>query len=573
LILLAIVLFGCWLGYQASQVKSSLEDARHNAHEAREALSKANTEEAKSLVDKAASSAQEARDDTHSISWSIASGVPWVGSPFKTGREISDVVFKLVTDVMQPSAEVGIALAPDQLLKGGAVDVQALREAAPKLSDISKAATDINSQAAEISTPAYMSALGDARTQLQTQISEVSGLLRDVDRAARLVPSMMGADGPRSYFIGFQTNAEARGTGGLLGGFGILRFDNGKPAVDILGQNTEFLDKSYAPIDLGPEYAAQFAFTKPFSDVRNSNQSSHFPYAAQIWKSMWAQESGMNVDGVIAIDPIALSYILGALGPVTMPDGEQITKNNVVELTESTVYARFPDDQPARKQYLQDVAAAVVQRMTAGDVESPRKLLEALGKAVGEGRIAVWSSSPTDQQLLEETPLAHVIPNDPAPFAGVVINNLGGNKLDYYLRPQIEYSADVCNGETRKSTVTVRLTNAAPEGLPDYVTAAPGLPLFADVFPSGTNFSIVTLLATTGAKLEAVVAKGEKVPFYSGTERGHPVYQVQVGVPREDSIELKFFLTEPTAPGAPRAPVQPFVENVTPVVRVPECTK
>ncbi len=46
---------------------------------------------------------------------------------------------------------------------------------------------------------------------------------------------MMGADGPRTYFMGFQTNAEARGTGGLLGGFGILRFDNGTATVDTLG--------------------------------------------------------------------------------------------------------------------------------------------------------------------------------------------------------------------------------------------------------------------------------------------------------------------------------------------------
>ena len=171
------------------------------------------------------------------------------------------------------------------------------------------------------------------------------------------------------------------------------------------------------------------------TDFRNSNQSSHFPYTAQIWKSMWAQQSGMNVDGVIAIDPVALSYVLGAVGPVTMPDGEVITKDNVVELTESTAYSRFPTDQTARKKYLQDIANEVVKKMT-GPVESPRKLLDALGKAVSERRIAVWSSSPADQKLLEETPLAHVVPDDPAPYAEVVINNLGGNKLDYYLKSE-----------------------------------------------------------------------------------------------------------------------------------------
>ncbi len=160
-----------------------------------------------------------------------------------------------------------------------------------------------------------------------------------------------------------------------------------------------------------------------------------------------------------------------------MADGEVITKDNVVELTESTAYARFPTDQIARKKYLQDIANEVVKKIT-GPVESPRKLLDALGKAVSERRIAVWSSSPADQKLLEETPLAHVVPDDPAPYAEVVINNLGGNKLDYYLKSEIEYAADGCDGEKRMSTVTIRLTNTLQDArpLPDYVAAPGGQP-------------------------------------------------------------------------------------------------
>ncbi|MCQ6463536.1 DUF4012 domain-containing protein, partial [Vibrio parahaemolyticus] len=78
-----------------------------------------------------------------------------------------------------------------------------------------------------ISDPAYLSILRDTRTELQEQTSEITGQLENTALAARLAPAMMGADGPRTYFMGFQTNAEARGTGGLLGAFGILRFDNG----------------------------------------------------------------------------------------------------------------------------------------------------------------------------------------------------------------------------------------------------------------------------------------------------------------------------------------------------------
>jgi hypothetical protein len=568
-LLLVAVAFACWLGFQSFQAKSNLEEARHNAQKAKEALLKGNAEDAAKWVNEAHSNAQRARDATHSLPWSIASVVPWLGGPFETGQQISDVVLGLVADVLQPSVHVGAAISPDRLLEGSRLDVQLLRDAAPQLSEISRAATKLDAQASAISDPNYLSVMHNARSELQAQTSDISGLLQNAAVAARLAPSMMGADGPRTYFMGFQTNAEARGTGGLLGGFGILRFDNGTTSVETLGRDSE-LNKAFAPIDLGPEYAAQYGFTDPTTDFRNTNLSSHFPYAAQIWKSMWEQQSGTKVDGVIAIDPVALSYVLGAVGPVTMPDGETITKDNIVELTESTAYIRFAADNNARKQYLQDVASEVVKKMTAG-VQSPRQLLEALGKAVSEGRIAVWSSSPTEQQVLEETALAHVVPEDPAPYAAVVINNLTGNKLDYYLTRHIEYSAGACDAKTRKTIVTVRLTNSVPaDGLPDYVVGNHGLPFD---LPSGTNASWVSLLATTKAQLTRATLDGKQLPISTGAERGHPIFQAQVAIERGRTVELRFELTEPTSPGAPRVPIQPLLDHVAPVVSVPECSR
>jgi hypothetical protein len=453
----------------------------------------------------------------------------------------------------------------------GRVDVQLLRDAAPKLSEISTAANKLDAQASAISEPKYLSVMSDARSALQSQISDLSGLLDNTALAARLVPSMMGADGPRSYFMGFQTNAEARGTGGLLGGFGILRFDNGTATVERLGRNNE-LDKPFTPLDLGTEFLAQYGSMNATTDFRNANQSSHFPYAAQIWKSMWQQQSGATVDGAIAIDPVALSYILGAVGSVTMPDGETITKDNVVELTESTTYIRFADDNVARKAYLQDVASAVVEKMT-GHLDSPRQLLDALGKAVSEGRISVWSASPDDQKLIEETPLAHLVPNDSAPYAAVVINNLGGNKLDYYLTRQIEYSADGCESSTRKSTVTVRLTNTVTneQSLTEYVAGQSGIKGQLIDVPWGSDVTSVTLLATKGSALAGAFVNGTKVPVFRGVERGHPTFESQLAILPGKTVEVKFELSEPTVPGAPRVPIQPLRDTVVPKVSVPQC--
>jgi hypothetical protein len=566
-----VVVFVAWLGVNAFTAKSSLEEARGSAQKTRDALLQGDTDAASRYAGEAQSHAESARDATHSIPWNIAAGLPWLGSPFKTGQQIANVVEGLATDVLGPSAEVGSVLAPDQLLAGGRLDVKALSAEEPKLSALSETALRLDAEAQSIAEPGYISVLADARTQLQDQTHELTSLLHNTTLAARIAPSFMGVDGPRSYFMGFQTNAEARGTGGLLGGFGVLRFVDGEPSVDDLGANTE-LDKAFTPIDLGPEFEKNYGFSNPFTDYRNSNQSAHFPYAAQIWQSMWAQQTGMTVDGVIALDPVALSYILGAVGSITMPDGEVVTEDNVVELTESTAYVRFPEDQVARKQYLQDIANQVVRKVT-GDIKSPRKLLDALGKAVSERRIAVWSSNPEEQSLIEQTPLANVIPDDPAPYAEVVVNNLGGNKMDYYLTREIEYVADGCTGDTRNSTVTVRLTNTIkdiPE--PDYIAGTLGFPeRFRGTMPRGTMLSSVRLLATTGATLESVLSNGLRAPTFVSTERNHPSFEVQLAIPPGETAELTYRLSEPTSAGSARVPIQPLIDEVAPKVAVPAC--
>lgn len=101
-------------------------------------------------------------------------------------------------------------------------------------------------------------------SNLLTRGAELSTHVTAPKLVARLAPSMMGADGP---------------------GFGIVRFDNGKPTADTVGPNT---DKGCTPIDLD--------------------------------ESMSAQLSEMNIDGVIAVDVFTLmNSILGAFGPATMP--------------------------------------------------------------------------------------------------------------------------------------------------------------------------------------------------------------------------------------------------------------
>ncbi|MDT5097823.1 MAG: hypothetical protein QOC76_1560, partial [Mycobacterium sp.] len=100
--LLLAVAFVAWLGYQATQAKSDLEEARQNVQKSKDALFKGDVEQAANWAKQARSNADSARARTDSAPWNIASAVPWLGGPLKTGQQIADVVLVAVADVLQP---------------------------------------------------------------------------------------------------------------------------------------------------------------------------------------------------------------------------------------------------------------------------------------------------------------------------------------------------------------------------------------------------------------------------------------------------------------------------------------
>ncbi|WP_072803515.1 DUF4012 domain-containing protein [Rhodococcoides yunnanense] len=562
-----LIAFLVWLAVEAVSAKSNLETTRDAANASKNELLDGDVAGAQSAASEAIDSADKAHDAASSLPFTVAAAIPFLGSPLATVVDITDVVQGLAVDVLEPASRASASISPNSIIEGGGrVNLQALTDAEPVLQSTSAAAQALYAQAQAIDAPAYLGVVDDARVQLENQTHDLSGLLTSTYQASRIVPAMMGADGPRSYFLAFQTNAEARGTGGLLGGFGILRADNGTARVDTLGSNSD-LDFAKQPIDLGPEYTALWAPRNTTVDFRNSNASPNFPYAGQIWTSMWTEQTGEPLDGAIATDPIALSYILDATGPVTLADGEVISGDNVVEVTLSTAYSRFGDDQIARKAYLQEISQAVVTKMTTGKAPT-RKLLDAVGRAGSEGRISVWSADPAAQEVLASTKIGHTLPDDPAPYANVIVNNAGGNKLDYYLTRDITYTAETCAGPTRKSTVTATLTNTVdPNGLTTYVAST-----FQPGVPYGTNESIAYLYGTQGAKITSMTVDGVSAfSVQKGTELGRPVQAAYVTVPPGESSTVTWELEEPSVPGAAVVPAQPLVDEPSITVDVPEC--
>jgi hypothetical protein len=77
----------------------------------------------------------------------------------------------------------------------------------------------------------------------------------------------------------------------------------------------------------------------------------------------------------------------------------------------------------------------------------------------------------------------------------------------------------------------------------------------------------VALDARPGQTPQEGAHQFDKVRPYNG----HPIFETRVQIARGQTVEVKYELIEPTYRGAPRVPIQPLLDNITPVVSVPEC--
>jgi hypothetical protein len=502
--------------------------------------------------------ARRAHQLTTGPAWSLAAAVPFVGAPALATRQLSAAVAAIGTGVVPKLIDVSAAVGPGGFsFKNHKLDISALLTQTPTLD---RARTAADQQQHAIADIALDSWLGPVNSGVRSATSKLSGLvagLDGVDDAAHVLPTMVGYPTPQRYFVGFQNEAESRGSGGLPGAFAIMVADHGVLTFTHFGNDGELSGTRSDP-DLGRDYNANWQFFDPTGNYLNSTVSPNFPDAARIWADMWQAKSGQHIDGAVSLDPTAASYLLAATGPATLPDGSQITSKNIVSRTESSVYAQYVSDNATRKAYLLQIAQAVDQHVFAGSGNSTA-LLTAAMKAVGQRRLLLWDANDTIQSTLAKSNVAGDIPTTNAPFVGAFVSNYASNKLDYYLYRSVVWTSSGC-GPTRNVTATITLHNDAPaSGLPTYVTQR------SDAAPypvkAGDSRTLLTYVGSTGGSLLQATVNGKTVGTLSGRVAGHPSYGAVLELPRQSTSVVVLHLLEPRAGGQPVVVKQPGVHD------------
>ncbi len=243
---------------------------------------------------------------------------------------------------------------------------------------------------------------------------------------------------------------------------------------------------------------------------QNVTFTPDFPRSAELISGMYRASAGTAVDGVVSVDPVALSYLLRGTGPIDTAGGRTLDAQNVVAALLSKVYAEFPDDE-RQNDYFRNVARTVFDEVVAGGGD-PRTLLENLIEGVSERRIQVWSRRPAEQQLIAPTALGGSLPapSKTTPQLGVYFNSSRPSKLEYYLDYDVSVAQNSCQVRQQDLTLSVKMRSRVPRdvaGLPDYVAGK------YKGFKRGTMFFTVFVFVPDGSEVKSLTTGGEKDPF------------------------------------------------------------
>ncbi len=527
---------GAVLLSQAQDARSHLTAAREAAGGLAGAVRDQDAERVQTLATQVSEEVRAAAGIIDSPLWAAAAVLPVVGPNVDAVRDMTRAAVIVDERALPAGTRIMTDLSSGSLSTDGAgIDLSPLRRAQESLPRIASAVGDADTLLRGIDTNAVLPEVADAAAGFADAIGAVRPVLDDLGATLPAVLDMAGADGPRSYLVVFQNNAEIRATGGNPSAMSLLRVDDGRADLDEQADSSTFYAADLVGSDIIEPAAELRALyeTDTWQFPQNYTRTPDFPLTAAMFDALWTRGTGNSVDGVISLDPVALAHVLEVTGPVALPDGGVISSDTAVQLLLHDTYERFGADGGAADRYFEQVVRSVFAVLARGEW-APVPMIEALSRGVAEHRVLAWMRDDEAQEAVARAGMAGTF----APSGddvGVFLNDSSHSKLEYYLTSSVTVSCDAAAGI---ATTTIDLINSAPsEGLSPYTLGHRNRSLG---LPGSTMLLDVVFFAPSGHDVSSTEPPTGAVGAWdrSGVDGGRAGRSVTVAVPAGGSASV-----------------------------------
>ncbi|MDP9821813.1 DUF4012 domain-containing protein [Nocardioides massiliensis] len=542
-VLLAVAAYGAW---QVWTVRGDLVAAQDHARELQRALPGDDPSARERALERMIDRAFAARDRTEGGFWRAGERLPFLGDDLRTVSEVANVIADLAERGASPLLGSAAGLTPASFApSGGVIPLQPLRDLEAPVVDAAPAFAEASERVRALSTDGLLGPVATQVIRLQDELLPVTDGVVTAARALPLLPGMLGGEEERNYLVLFQNNAEARATGGLVGAMALVSADDGQLALGRQSGPVEFgeqpdpvLPLTDAELTLYDEQLGTY-----FQDV---NFTPHFPRSAELARAFWAVRYDDELDGVLSIDPVALSYLLRATGPIDVA-GRTISADNAVDVLLNRVYVEI-EDPVAQDAFFSAVTGEVFSALTDG-VDDPGAMLSALARGAGEGRLLVHSFRDAEQEQLAGTKVAGELRTEPAdvPFVDVSVNDATASKMQYYLDYGARVTSERCTADgVQELSGRAIFRSITPYDMSELTPSVTGGGNFGT--ERGSQLLLVRLHgpvngAISGVQVDGVAAE----PIATAAERGRPAQVLTVLLEPQQEVEVTWSMT--TGPG------------------------
>lgn len=577
---LAAIGVSAWVGLKAADVKSELEAATALLPSLKKDIAANDAAAASGTVDSMIKHTKAARDAANDPVWKATAMLPWVGPNLQAASEVAISADDVARLGAAPLVKAFQSLDWKSLAPSAdGMDLAPLQSAQPKVQAAAYAVRESSQRLGNIKSENLLPQVAKPLIAAREELAALQEELDSASDAARLAPTMLGADTPKRYLLLMQNNAESRATGGIPGALAVLSVDKGNLKLESQTSATA-LGAFVPPIAVDPEQQAIYT-PRVGRFMQDVNLTPDFATTATTAQAMWEKRSGERLDGVLSLDPIALSFILEATGPVRITDPivqqvgqdlpSQLSSTNVVQTLLSDAYSKIEEPQ-LQDVYFAGAAKEIFSSLSSGNTD-PKRLIEALTRGVGERRILLWSASSEEQTTIGKYPLGGMISGtaiSPAQF-GIYFNDGTGAKMDFWVKRSVRIVRDCTRDGYREVAVQVTSTNTAPSdaatSLPAYVTGEGAFGV-----PAGTVQTNVVAYGPVQANIDTVVKDGVKIPFAAQRHSQRGVGTSTIRLAPGESTTLEFNFGHIVQHSQPEIVVTPTVQPLKDVLLAPRST-
>ncbi len=442
---------------------------------------------------------------------SVLGATPFFGRQYTTARSLAAIGL----DASSAGSQMAQALRETSSSSAAASSTGAFRTflvgGRPHIDSALASLRDAASRAETLSGDGLVPPLAKAVMAVKSALRPAAPLLGRSQELLSLGAYLAGAK--HRFLVVSQDGAELRPTGGFMGSYAVIEVG---PNGVRLEKYSDIYNLPDPPGIVQPPPGAKM--TQDFG-LRDANWWIDFPTSARRILGFWRDYGQTPVDGVIAVDTVAMSDLLEVLGPVAAPEyGETFTAKNLLDRLLYVFWNKLHGS-PGRKDVLVELANQLEKRLLAASPGDLARSALALARAADAKHVQIYLSDPGAQAAVAAAGWSGRIAAPTRVTDLLAVSNAlnVGTKVNIAMKKTMAYDVALKPDRSAETTLVLRYANTGPYTVPvrnvfyDYlrVYRAPGTVFTSNATSApGENRTAVELGLPTAIRTFAV-ARGQ----------------------------------------------------------------